>query len=215
MKQILFDNFKFGIWSRRKESKKVKKSKAKENNDVDDEGDVVPLLISTTVTESRPTVTSSTLYNWSATPLASLDHPYYMNEENKSLLSYSNLADEIKALEIKHNLLKDKNKASKPIKVLVQRHDKFTWKNIKTDAKMSCYTGILSVALFNTIFTLRKPYIPHITYWWKGAKKNWKEKMPTSLNPGDEFLLTLMRLRLGLLNEDVADGFDISFIFTT
>ena len=87
-----------------------------------------------------------------------------MNEENKSLLSYSNLADEIKALEIKHNLLKDKNKASKPIKVLVQRHDKFTWKNIKTDAKMSCYTGILSVALFNTIFILRKPYIPHITY---------------------------------------------------
>ena len=68
MKQILFNNFKFGIWSRRKESKKVKKSKAIENNDVDDEGDVVPLLISTTVTESRPTVTSSTLYNWSATP---------------------------------------------------------------------------------------------------------------------------------------------------
>ena len=44
--------------------------------------------------------------------------------------------------------------------------------------------------------------------------------MPTSLNPHDEFLLTLLRLRLGLLNEDVADRFDISptkssFIFTT
>ena len=169
MKQILFDNFKFGIWSRRKESKKVKKSKAIENNDVDDEGDVVPLLISTTVTESRPTVTSSTLYNWSATPLASLDYSYYTNEENKSLPSYSNLADEIKALEIKHNLLKDKNKVSK-LKLHVQRHDKFTWKNIKTDAKMSCYIGISSVALFNTIFTLFKPYIPHITYWWKGSK---------------------------------------------
>ena len=44
--------------------------------------------------------------------------------------------------------------------------------------------------------------------------------MPTSLNPHDEFLLTLMRLRLGLLNEEVADRFDISptkssFIFTT
>ena len=34
--------------------------------------------------------------------------------------------------------------------------------------------------------------------------------MPTSLNPHDEFLLTLLRLRLGLLNEDVADRFDIS-----
>ena len=33
--------------------------------------------------------------------------------------------------------------------------------------------------------------------------------MLTSLNPHDEFLLTLMRLRLRLLNEDVADRFDI------
>ena len=44
--------------------------------------------------------------------------------------------------------------------------------------------------------------------------------MSASLNPHDEFLLTLTRLRLGLLNEDVADRFDIlpaksSFIFTT
>ena len=32
----------------------------------------VPLLISTTVTESQPTVICSTPYNWSATPFASL-----------------------------------------------------------------------------------------------------------------------------------------------
>ena len=44
--------------------------------------------------------------------------------------------------------------------------------------------------------------------------------MLTSLNPHGEFPLTFMRLQLGLLNEDVADRFDIlptksSFIFTT
>ena len=44
--------------------------------------------------------------------------------------------------------------------------------------------------------------------------------MPTSLNPHDEFLLTLMRLKLRLSNEGIADRFDISptessFIFTT
>ena len=50
-----------------------------------------------------------------------------MNKENMSLLSYSELGDEIKALKIENNILKDKIKASKqPIKVLVQRHDKFT-----------------------------------------------------------------------------------------
>ena len=106
-----------------------KKSKTKENNDVDDKDDVVPIPISITATESQPTVTCSTPYNWSATPLASLDHSYCMNEENMSLPSYSDLADEIKVLKIEQNILKDKIKASKqPIKVLVQQHDKFIWK---------------------------------------------------------------------------------------
>ena len=58
-----------------------KKSKIKENNDADDEDDVVPLPISITVTESQPIVTCSTPYNWLATPLASLDHSYCINEE--------------------------------------------------------------------------------------------------------------------------------------
>ena len=47
-----------------------KKSKIKENNDVGDEDDVVPLPRSTAVTESQPTVICSTPYNCSATPLA-------------------------------------------------------------------------------------------------------------------------------------------------
>ena len=60
-----------------------------------------------------------------------------MNKENMSLPSYSDLADEIKALKIENNILKGKIKSLKrPIKVLVQRHDKFKWKNIKADAKM-------------------------------------------------------------------------------
>ena len=51
-------------------------------------------------------------------------------------------------------------------------------------------------------------------------KRAGRRKLATSLNPHDEFLLTLMRLRSGLLNEDVADRLDTSpikslFIFTT
>ena len=105
------------------------KSRIKENNDVGDADDIVPLPISTTVTESQPKVTCSTPNNWSATPLASLVYSYCMNEETMSLSLYAGLADEIQALTIANDILKDKIKASKrPIKVLVQRHDKFTWK---------------------------------------------------------------------------------------
>ena len=82
--------------------------------------------MSTAVTESQPTVTCSPSYNWSATPLPSLDHTYCMNEENMSLPSYSDLADKIKELTIKNNILKDKIKASKrPTKALVNRGNKF------------------------------------------------------------------------------------------
>ena len=85
---------------------------------------------------------------------------------------------------------------------------------------MRFYPGIPSVALLDTIFLLVKPY-------WKGPKhpmqflkRTGRKKMPASLNSYDDFFKTFMRLRLGLLNEDVADRFDIlptksSFIFTT
>ena len=55
-----------------------------------------------------------------------------MNEENMSLPSYSDLDDEIKALKIENSVSKDKITALRwPIKDLVKRNDKFTWKIIK------------------------------------------------------------------------------------
>ena len=104
----------------------------------------------------------------------------------------------------------------------------FTWRCIKTDKKMNFYTGITSIALFNAVFMLLKPYVATISYW-KGparykrtvskvrrASRTYKRK----LTQKDEFLMTLMRLRLGLLNEDLADRFNVSptlcsLIFTT
>ena len=93
----------------------------------------------------------------------------------------------LKHLKLKNNILKANIKASKrPIKVLVQRQNKFTWKKINIDEKMKFYTGIAPVTLFNAIFALIKPYITHITYW-KGPKRamqilkrTGKKKMPTS-----------------------------------
>ena len=34
----------------------------------------------------------------------------------------------------------------------------------KTEAKIKFYAEIASAALFNTVFTLIKPYVPRITY---------------------------------------------------
>ena len=68
------------------------------------------------------------------------------------------------------SILKNAELRNKWIRTLKrQNKDKTEWKIIKTDAKMRCHTGIASVILFNTIFTLTKPYISHATYW-KGPK---------------------------------------------
>ena len=72
--------------------------------------------------------------------------------------------------------------------------------------------------MFNVLFSLLSPYLPKLRYW-RGAKRTStyskvkrKAVTPRSkiLTHKDEMLLTLMRIRLGLLNEDLADRFGIS-----
>ena len=92
----------------------------------------------------------------------------------------------------------------------------FTWTKIKTDAKMNFYTGISSIKLFNIIFQLLYPFLPRLQYWrgpkrsYSKVKRNFKTAHNKLLSHKDEFLLTLIRLRLGVLNEDLADRFGIS-----
>ena len=84
---------------------------------------------------------------------------------------------------------------------------------IKTDAKMRFYTGITSVALFNTINqTVYTTYhqLESTKTCHANFKKNWKEKNVNIIKPPWLIYLRLMRLRLGLLNKDVEDHFDIS-----
>ncbi|XP_066925569.1 uncharacterized protein [Clytia hemisphaerica] len=85
---------------------------------------------------------------------------------------------------------------------------------------MNFYTGITTIKLFDAIFDILKPFLSRLHYW-QGSKKQLKfisKKVgpakqytrPRKLEPKDEFLLTLMRIRLGLLNEDLADRFGIA-----
>ena len=103
----------------------------------------------------------------------------------------------------------------------------FTSRKIKTDAKMKFYTGINTIVLFNKIFRLLQPFSTDVIYR-QGPKhaKNFSKarhrrcNTPKKLNQRNEFLLTFMRLRPGLLNENLAKRFGVpptlcSYTFTT
>ena len=103
----------------------------------------------------------------------------------------------------------------------------FTWTKIKTDAKMKFYTGINTIVLFNKIFRLTQLLLSDLIYW-KGPKhaKNFsivrhrRCNTPKKLTLCGELLFTLLCLKLGLLNEDLAERFGVSptlcsYIFTT
>lgn len=85
---------------------------------------------------------------------------------------------------------------------------------------MNFYTGLSSILLFNSLFILLEPYLKNLRYWRgtkqskvvasKIRKKSFISSNKKKLSLKNEFLMTLMRLRLGLLNEDLADRFCIS-----
>ena len=92
----------------------------------------------------------------------------------------------------------------------------FSWKRIKSDAKMKFYTGLQTVALFSVLCASIQPCLPNLVYW-RGKKnivstkyKRTATKRSPKLDKKNQFLFVFMRLRLWLLNEDLADRFDIS-----
>ena len=109
----------------------------------------------------------------------------------------------------------------------IMKTSTLTWRKIKTDAKIKFYIGINTTALFNKIFRFTQPFLSD-SIFWKGPRhaKNFnkvrhrKYNTPKKMTHSDELLLTLMRLTLGLLNEDLAETFGVSptyiclYIFT-
>lgn len=151
-----------------------------------------------------------------------LDHDYIVNNCN----SCRQKDEEIKHLKASIIYLENKikkqnieNKVHKPISVLS--------KVCSSDQKMKFYTGIPSILAFNRAYNIIEPEIKHLRYW-RGPKfqcnplKTKKIKMIRlkKLCAKEEMIMTLMKLRLGLLDADLADRFEISSsqvsrIFTT
>ena len=122
------------------------------------------------------------------------------------------MADKLKSMTLQMKKLK---LACPPVN-LVNNWTPMTWRKIKTDRKMNFYTGIATIKLFHAVFLLIKPYL-HTIIYWKGCKRtlisskirsNTRSRKLKKICQQDQFLLTLMRIRLNLMNE--ADRFGIA-----
>ena len=149
------------------------------------------------------------------------DHSYCWRKDIPKCLACVDQRNLIKVLLNEVNELTLENKLFKRMTLCYANSNRsyLTWCKIKTDVKMNFYTDIQTIEMFDVIFTLIKPYLPNIIYLIALAKhrvtstkimKHSVTESPKKLTQRHEFLLTLMRLRLGILNEDLADRFCIS-----
>lgn len=87
----------------------------------------------------------------------------------------------------------------------------FGFEELRTEKQIRFYTGIPSVQAFKAILSVIKPYLSKVQYWngppllshqLKNKLSRQKRGRKRSLSVKNELLLTLMKIRLGLLNED-------------
>ena len=80
---------------------------------------------------------------------------------------------------------------------------------LKDNESVKFFTGIPSLACFMMIFNLLKPFVEKLEYWDKNKEKEVSyQKDSSKKKPGkqrlltimEEFILTLVRLRLGLVS---------------
>ena len=126
------------------------------------------------------------------------------------------LTNAVKSLSIERDQLKSSvtelsQKHTHHIAQAKKKAKVFSWTSIKLDAKMKFYTGVQSIKCFNVLFSLIEPCLPKVVYW-RGKKnistkyKRTATKRAQKVSGKNQFLLVLVRLRLGLLNEDLADS---------
>ena len=150
------------------------------------------------------------------------------NNENKneqtSNLTYMVYQLKHRIVELERQLQISKN---------TKKHHRIGYDQIlKNDKKIKYYTGLPSREVFNLLYDYVHPKVEKMAYWRGtkhviGSKRIRKFiKSPKKFGPSrklsikDELLMVLMKLRLGLMNEDLSDRFGtttsvVSSIFNT
>ena len=152
-----------------------------------------------------------------------MDHDYCAGGENKNNDTCKQCKIRDTKIQGLDELVAKRRKDSSTWKTKFMQKEKraFGYKNINTDEKVRTFTGIPNLNTFNVLFESLEPRIPKIKYWRcpsrlsSGIKRKFtrspKKCGPARrLSPKDEFLLTLMKLRLGSINANLAERFDIS-----
>ena len=124
-------------------------------------------------------------------------------------------------------LMLDNSKLTEEVSILKQEvlAAKFCLDNIaNSNKKVSFYTGFPSIASLNACFNYSGPSVNELTYWnpsMASPQADIKSKgRKRKLSPREEFFMVLVRLRLGSLEQDLADRFGVSCstvsrVFTT
>jgi hypothetical protein len=132
---------------------------------------------------------------------------------------------EVRTVKAEHSLMKEKlgNRD-------VLRRELFLEKVLQSDTTVKLYTGLPSKTLLTGVFDVLDEREEHLKYWTdrSSAKEKSYQRTPNVKKPGpkrklsrfDEYVLTLVRLRLGLITLVVGDLFGVSGsrasqIFTT
>jgi len=155
--------------------------------------------------------------------LIALDHNYFSHngncrekstQVNFDLDELVEVQEELKELKEENNELKSKLNDKAKLK-----RDMFTDDVLKNDESVRFYTGFPSLLCLLSIFNLIKPLCANMRYWdnQKDAKVGYQND-PTKKKPGrkrtltlfQEFVMTLVRIRLGLLTTQLSHIYGIS-----
>ena len=153
------------------------------------------------------------------------DHDYWQapedTTEDMSCEGCNYLSEKVRALKNTIKKLERELRAAQT-KLVVKEKKPFNMKQLRTDKAIKLYTGIPSVSAFDALFEEIKTSVPKLNYW-RGpslpSTGHLRRKFFTtpkkfgpqrSLTSREEMVITLMKLKLGLTNDDLAFRFGIS-----